>query len=256
MELDRVAVEIRPRGGWESLDLGFRLARATAVPLWGAFVPVFALFATAACLLFRHQPLLAALAIWWFKPWYDRVALHVLSRAVFGATPGITETLRALPRMFRRGAFASVLHMRFDAARSLNLAPWQLEEQRWAQWRKRVKLIESPVRGTAAWLTISCVYFELTVVVALYALAYWLIPPSLFDVSLDWGWTSEQLEQAFNWSALAVWVLAVALVEPFYVAGGFGLYLNRRTELEAWDIEIAFRRIAKRQLEGDGQAPG
>ena len=34
----------------------------------------------------------------------------------------------------------------------------------------------------------------------------------------------------------------VAIVEPFFVAAGFGLYLNRRVELEAWDIEQELRR--------------
>jgi len=35
---------------------------------------------------------------------------------------------------------------------------------------------------------------------------------------------------------------AVAFIEPFYVAAGFGMYLNRRVELEAWDVEQEFRR--------------
>jgi len=38
----------------------------------------------------------------------------------------------------------------------------------------------------------------------------------------------------------------MAIVEPFFVGAGFALYLNRRTQLEAWDIELAFRRIARR----------
>jgi hypothetical protein len=38
------------------------------------------------------------------------------------------------------------------------------------------------------------------------------------------------------------YVLVVALVEPFYVAAGFAMYLNRRVELEAWDIEQELRR--------------
>ena len=38
----------------------------------------------------------------------------------------------------------------------------------------------------------------------------------------------------------------MSLMEPFYVAAGFALYLNRRTVLEGWDIEIAFRRMAQR----------
>ncbi|MCB1639673.1 MAG: hypothetical protein KDI15_12595, partial [Thiothrix sp.] len=41
-------------------------------------------------------------------------------------------------------------------------------------------------------------------------------------------------------------VLAVMVVEPFYVAAGFSLYLNRRTQLEAWDIELALRGLGER----------
>ena len=35
---------------------------------------------------------------------------------------------------------------------------------------------------------------------------------------------------------------SVLFLEPFYVAAGFAMYLNRRAELEAWDIEQEFRR--------------
>ena len=38
------------------------------------------------------------------------------------------------------------------------------------------------------------------------------------------------------------YAIAVLFLEPFYVAAGFGMYLNRRAELEAWDIEQEFRR--------------
>jgi hypothetical protein len=38
----------------------------------------------------------------------------------------------------------------------------------------------------------------------------------------------------------------VLVLEPFYVASGFALYLNRRTLLEGWDIEVALRKIAAR----------
>ena len=44
-----------------------------------------------------------------------------------------------------------------------------------------------------------------------------------------------------------VYLAAITAMEPFYVGAGFALYLNRRTLLEGWDIEIAFRRIAERQ---------
>ena len=48
-------------------------------------------------------------------------------------------------------------------------------------------------------------------------------------------------EWVFSVSAIA----AIALVIPFHSMAGFALYLNRRIELEAWDIEISFRSIGR-----------
>jgi hypothetical protein len=49
--------------------------------------------------------------------------------------------------------------------------------------------------------------------------------------------------------------LGLTAVEPLYVGGGFALYLNRRTRLEGWDIELVFRRLAER-LRGGADTTG
>jgi len=49
----------------------------------------------------------------------------------------------------------------------------------------------------------------------------------------------EHLSNAFYALVLVFW-------EPIYVACGFSLYLNRRTVLEAWDLELVFRRLRQR----------
>jgi hypothetical protein len=57
-------------------------------------------------------------------------------------------------------------------------------------------------------------------------------------------------EEETLWMSLAfaaVYSAVVLFVEPFYVASGFALYLNRRVELEAWDIEQEFRRAFARK---------
>ena len=48
----------------------------------------------------------------------------------------------------------------------------------------------------------------------------------------------------FGFDDAFAYAAAVLVLEPFYVAAGFALYLNRRTLLEGWDIEVALRRIA------------
>jgi hypothetical protein len=50
----------------------------------------------------------------------------------------------------------------------------------------------------------------------------------------------------YAWVAAGSFTLATIVIEPFYAAAGFALYLNRRTWLEAWDVEIAFRRLGSR----------
>jgi hypothetical protein len=44
-----------------------------------------------------------------------------------------------------------------------------------------------------------------------------------------------------------------ACLEPFYVGAGLRPYLNRRTEIEAWDIEMVLRPSRKRL--GQASAP-
>jgi hypothetical protein len=44
----------------------------------------------------------------------------------------------------------------------------------------------------------------------------------------------------------ALYYIPSILLEAFYIGAGFGLYLNRRTQLEAWDVELAFRRLRER----------
>ena len=40
-----------------------------------------------------------------------------------------------------------------------------------------------------------------------------------------------------------LWV-TYGLIEPFYIAAGFGIYLNSRVHLEAWDIELGHEIMA------------
>ena len=243
MDLDRITLEVRPRNRWESIDLGFILARSCAKRLWGAWVVCVVPVAIAIFALFHEQPLLGALLIWWLKPMYDRVALHVLSHAVFGATPAIRETVNALPRIMP-GLLAALTRRRFDFARSLNLSIWQLEGLRGRTWRNRMALLEHDTGGTAAAFTIACLLFEGALTLALFALVYLMVPPEIEASGADWLLD----DIAAGWLGICAYLVAHTIIEPLYVAGGFALYLNRRTQLEGWDIEIGFRRMAGRML--------
>jgi hypothetical protein len=77
-------------------------------------------------------------------------------------------------------------------------------------------------------------------VLALFSLPYWLTPG---NENFDWArFMSAEGNHQIELLSTGAYVLTVLFLEPFYVAAGFGMYLNRRAELEAWDIEQEFRR--------------
>ena len=245
MQLDRLAVELRLRNPWEAIDLGFAMTRAWMREVYGAWFAVFVPVCALALLVLPPQ--WATLLVWWLKPALDRVVLHVFSNGVFGDLPRVRDTLRALPRALMPGLLGSLTWYRFFLARSFNLPVWQLERQRGGAARVRRRQLHRRVGSHAVWLTVACMHFELALGLSLVALYDLLIP-----AATDNGFGLFQLFYGKD-QQLAQWVLAftyfsvVTLLEPAYVAAGFALYLNRRTALEGWDLEVALRRIGERK---------
>jgi hypothetical protein len=176
---------------------------------------------------------------------------------VFGRAPGTGETLRAQWH-FGLGAMpAYLLWRRLGPARALLLPVDLLEGTPPAQRRARRRVIGGPAYAQATLLTWTCWHFELALLLGTVAAVFIAIPADLLPDSLRSFWMLLRagpppwLELGFN---AAAW-LASSVVGPFYVAAGFGLYLNRRTETEAWDVELAFRRLRERLLAAAAAAP-
>ena len=252
MRLDQLSVTLRPRTPWEAMDLGQALVRTHAAAIWK---PWFALtlpaFVVCNALAWITGPVwLAAVAMWWLKPLFDRVPLYVVSRAVFGAVPGTAQTLRS-PQVWARGQLAAWLSWRrLDPGRALRLPVDLLEGPQGPVRRARMRVLQQAIQSPAWALTLVGVHLELALFASAWALALLLSAPTV-EVLPD---NLREMADVFfaappKWAQVCVnavaW-LAVSAIEPFYIGAGFGLYLNRRTQLEAWDVELAFRRLAER----------
>ncbi len=260
MRLEDVSAQLRPRGTWEAVDLGLAMVRRhlrlllaawclTVVPLWGLLLA-----------LSHWVPMgWVLLAIWWLKPIYDRVPLFILSRSLFGATPRLGEVLRAWPGMLTRNFFGVMLLRfpwllvapRFSWARSLLLPVLDLEQQRGRGFRERQTALLNRAGSTAGGLIAVCGLYESMMVFALLALLGALAADPLGSVDfakniMEMADRHQAMPVWLQWSFIGGYLLAMTLVELYYVGAGFGLYLNCRTHLEGWDVEIAFRRLAKR----------
>lgn len=247
MRIENIAVALRPRTPWEAMDLGFAMARRWWRPVWAAWAAVYgAAFVLVNLLSWRH-PGYAMLALWWLKPCFDRVVLHVLSGAIFGAAPRLRDVLRAWRGILFPGGIAGLLWYRFDLARSFNLPVWQLERARGPAARRRARLLQRRARSDAVWLSVICAHIELALLLALVYMLNMLIPPSM-DEGVSWFRMLPFVNDgpARELVLETLYAVAVSLIEPFYVAAGFALYLNRRTQLEGWDVELALRRLNMR----------
>ena len=248
MRLDQPREELRPRSPWEAMELGTALVRTHARAIWLPWLlvtaPVFVVL-NAIGWVAGLLPWMA-LAMWWLKPVFDRIPLFVLSRSLFGEAPGVRETLAAQRHWAWRAMPAYLTWRRLGLARSLYLPVDLLEGGANPGQRRRV--IGGSVRGTAVLSTVVCTGFVLALVAGAYSLVMLFVPVEFLSESARamWALLSEEPPAWVQVAANAVVWLATSVIEPFYVGAGFGLYLDRRTQIEGWDIEIAFRRMRQR----------
>lgn len=250
MRLEQMTVHLRSRSAWEAVELGSALVRRHAAAIWKPWLlvtlPLFVVLNAAAWAI--DSIWLAGLLMWWLKPVFDRIPLFVISRATFGATPSVRDTLAAQIRWGWKPLFHYLTWRRFSPARSLYLPIDLLEGVQGARLRERRRVLGSAVYGNAALLTLVCINFEIALALASVALVFLFVPMEYLPETMRAAW-SLAIDQPPWWvqvgSNLAGWV-ATSVIEPFFVGAGFGLYLNRRTQIEAWDVEIAFRKLRAR----------
>src|SRR3954465_10461200 len=86
VRLTALAVALRRRTPWEATDLGLAMLQRWWRPVYAAHALVVAPGALGLVALgWTFDAVWAAMLVfWWLEPLYDRVVLHVLSRAVFG----------------------------------------------------------------------------------------------------------------------------------------------------------------------------
>lgn len=251
MKLDDVTANIRLRSPWEAVDLGFAMVQHHArwiFPAWSL------LLCSLALLLWLVTPgvykAYLPLLLWWLKPLYDRVLLHILSHQMFNQRLSTAEIVSALPHLvLHTGLLSALSFRRLSLSRGFNLPIWQLEQLRGKPRKERQDLLHLQAHSPAVWLTIACLHLEYVVIFSLYALIVILDP-----TDGSWDYIRSAFTETFDadiqyWGNLLyvmLYTLTVCLVEPLYVAASFSLYLNRRTQLEAWDIELAFRHLGAR----------
>lgn len=228
----------------EAADLGVRLCQRAARSLYVCYLAVAIPFVAIALALFEISAWLPLVVMWWWKPWLDRTILFVLSRAAFGQSTSLPDLWQARQRVWWSQLVLSLTWRRLSPWRSYTQPVYQLEGVPFAARARRIRQIRAGKTGAALLITSAYTLIALAAASALLSFAFWFAPAG-YEPNVALLFTDEGEQRAELAIAIA-YAIVLCVLEPFYVAAGFTMYLNRRVELEAWDIEQEFRRAFTR----------
>ena len=250
MNLDKLQVDACIRSGWQSVDLGFLMARAWLRPLYLAGLLAMMPLSIVLLLVFWKSPFWALAIIWWLKPFCERLPLFIASRMLFDEETDLWSSFKSFPL---KDILPWLLWRRFSLQRAFDNPVTVLEELQGSQRRKRLRVLHGKYSDVALGNQFVCFCFELLVCFGIALMIDFFTPESsglkVYDKFGD-------LTLLGEWMYSLSGFLAMTLVMPFHVMAGFALYLNRRIELEAWDIEISFRNLANRKRASESQSAG
>jgi len=251
VQLDKIIIELRQRSPWEAMDLGVMVMRK----LWP--VILFPWLILMSCVLMfvvfaEYQGFLyfAGIFIWLIKPVYESMILHIISHGIFGQYLSVSDVYSSMGKWLKTGVLTSVLFWRLSPSRSFNMPVHLLEGLSGAKRKRRLESLHRVAGSHSMGLTIIGIHFEYVVLLTLYVLLFFIAPDSTTEYFKS---LVDNTNDQTLWFIIGsvIYSITLFILEPFYVASGFMLYLNRRTQLEGWDVELDFKKIAQR-IEGSG----
>jgi hypothetical protein len=240
MQIDALALRMRPRAQLEAADLGVRLCQSAAGSVYACYAVVLVPVVALALATFEIGVWLPTLLLFWSKPWLDRTILFVLSRAAFGQTTTVRQLWDERGAVWGRQLLLTWTWRRLSPWRSFTHPVYQLEGLSFRRIRQRVRQVRRRKRAAALLMTLSFFIAQTCLVVAAVSLLLWFAPGGNARTFLEMLFDPDSA--FFEASTAVAYAIVLAFLEPFYVAAGFAMYLNRRAELEAWDVEQELRR--------------
>jgi hypothetical protein len=180
--------------------------------------------------------------IWWLKPALERPLLEYCGRALFNQSASPMQLLRQWRGFGWRGLLPWLLWRRISFSRSFLMPVTQLEQQFGQGFRQRRQALNSGPANRSVTLTVLMLHVEQLLAYVLVILLMMLMPAQLGISEVSWV-----VDDNRPLLALLGWYAVLCVTQPLYVCSGFALYLNKRTWLEGWDMELGLRRIGERR---------
>jgi hypothetical protein len=231
---------LRRRSSWEAADTGLLLWRENFLYFLPFFALPFWICAFALRLLPGNLPRWSWLVVWLFKPFFDRLVLHVVSTRFFAGSTDMARLFHGLAATLRRGIVGDLFWRRFSPIRAAMMPVRTLENiprQRIAERRRALK------KGGLDFCFLLTVWgLALEPVLLCGEVLFFAIIMKIIHV--DFIFSFGEFIVNGEIFLFAVSCFNFILTESLYVCMGFGIYLNSRVVVEGWDIELLFRGFA------------
>lgn len=251
MRLETVTAEIRPRSDWEAVDLGFAMSRRAfwrCLTVWWLAVGMPALIGI---FLLKAHPFFFVMLFWWWRPAGSRMVLFELSRRLFGEAPTWKQVWREIPRVWWRRFFYRFLWARCSPWAPMTMPVGELEGLRGKNYLLRAKLVMRRGQGAAFVLSAGGVLLSFWLTIGFLGMLQMFLPAGQDGIFME-AWEAlkasspKSIPLAASWQVIGCYMTALGLTDIFVIGGGFGIYVNSRTWIEGWDVELAFKRLANR----------
>ena len=243
MNLSETTASIRPRNPYEAIDLGATMVRSWWKELWTLWFLVSLPFAV--CIWFGLYQFrdFSLLVLWWCKPLWETVLLHYIAEKLFNDSTTPREILARAPRLMLHDILLKLTLRRLSITRSFDMPVSELERLEGTVRNKRLNVLHRTSSTAAIWLTVIGAHLETLFAVAILLLIWMFIPEYM---AMDMDIFDFILSDDYDIIGFLIGYAVISAIGPFYVASGFCLYINRRTILEGWDIELRFKQLANR----------
>jgi len=184
------------------------------------------------------------LLIWFLKPLFDRIILHIISIRFFDKDANVKRLFQGLWKNIRRGLAGDLLWRRFSPLRPA-VMPVRVLERNLKTGKsilQRKQILKKGGIDYCFLITIWAVSVEIILLAG--EIIFFIAAAEIFAQ----GFISS-IDSMLDLEILiyAAWCLNIILIETIYVCMGFSLYINSRIEVEGWDIEIKFRGFAEKK---------
>jgi hypothetical protein len=236
-------LKLRPRSNWEASDSGILIWRNSIAYILLLFGIPFLLCVIILASFNSSLSFFGILILWWFKPFFDRLILQVISIRFFRSDADYKIIRKKLMKNIFTGLIGDLAWRRLSLYRSARMPIRILEGNKGKIIKQRIKNLKDGGLDFCAFLTSLCVIIE---IVLFGVFAFFLYGFFAEYSNFTFDLISNYFPQV-SFALLILYALIIFIVEPLYMCMGFGIYINSRSIVEGWDIELSLNSFIKQK---------